>query len=981
MCGSERFPCRRAFFAMLGRTLSTTMNASTTEDCTAYHFATRNLADYENLLSVYVDAAFFPHLDPLDFEQEGWRVEIESGTGQGEAPERRGVVLSEMRGLMSDPERQLEQALNRCLFPCAPYRFNAGGEPWAIPGLDHETLKAYHRQHYHPANAVFLSAGPLRPEWLQARLQDLALGRFSSREPGTVPRAESFEPPPLGAPTRTVVRYPAPGARERAPAGAGVALGWRLGESAQPMAAARAQLLAGCLLAQEDAPVRQTLLEASGGSAVAFESDAVQATRLRLALRCGVHGCDAELAGGVEARVLAAVDNVARHGLDPSMVEGAFARIERERREHHDPRFPLPLKLIARVLPAALYGGEPAAALDVSAALAALRDEIRSRSDVAELVRRCLRDNPNRVSVTAIPDPAAGRRLEAQDRDVLIRAYGPSREQARRHIVERSRALRRRQASSSGESSLPRLGLDEVGPARARPELIALSAGDAPTTVRVRRTETAPAAIASSPANGGRRSGGIGRDEVAPQIAPSAETAPGPQVWLSRGTVGGLVYARLAIDIPDFRIEQLEDIGLLGEILPECAHGGLRPDETRARLARFCDRLAVEPWMLARAAPGAESGRGAEPRPVLLLSARANAVDEDVLLQVLADARSGARFGRGVRTAAVKARARRLRDLSRNGHLHAERVAAARLDAWGAVSERWHGPSALAALSRAAEDANAGGPLVERLRRVYSELAAAPCRMQIVRDPGERSNPEPIPSRSGSAAGKPAPAMHGETRASGSAHGVDPGGQAAPLTVRAAPGRASTTGAWVVEGSVNYCAMVFPAVTADHPDAGPLAVLAAFLGGELLQRAVRERGGAYGAGARYCGRSCTVRMFSYRDPRLAQTLGDFRGALEALGRHPPEGRRLEDAILRTVREIDRSKAFQVHALERFLDELQGRGRTGNRCLRRSVLGVEPERLRSVAERYLSPAQGCAGVLTGSGAEAELERLELPWRRL
>ena len=171
MCGSERFPCRRAFFAMLGRTLSTTMNAMTTEDCTAYHFATRNLADYENLLSVYVDAAFFPRLDRLDFDQEGCRVEFETEGEEEKAPQRRGVVLSEMRGLMSEPEQQLEQALNRSLFPCAPYRFNAGGDPWAIPALDHETLKAYHRRHYHPANAVFLSAGPWRPQWLHGQLE------------------------------------------------------------------------------------------------------------------------------------------------------------------------------------------------------------------------------------------------------------------------------------------------------------------------------------------------------------------------------------------------------------------------------------------------------------------------------------------------------------------------------------------------------------------------------------------------------------------------------------------------------------------------------------------------------------------------------------------------------------------------------------------------------------------------------------------
>ena len=160
MCGSERYPCRRTFFAMLGRTLSTTMNALTTEDCTAYHFATRSLADYENLLSVYLDAAFFPRLDRLDFEQEGCRVEIEAPGTEQEAPARRGVVLNEMRGLMNEPEEHVRQALNRALFPCTPYRFNSGGDPWEIPSLDHRALKDYHRRHYRPGNAVFLSAAP-----------------------------------------------------------------------------------------------------------------------------------------------------------------------------------------------------------------------------------------------------------------------------------------------------------------------------------------------------------------------------------------------------------------------------------------------------------------------------------------------------------------------------------------------------------------------------------------------------------------------------------------------------------------------------------------------------------------------------------------------------------------------------------------------------------------------------------------------------
>ena len=1251
MCGSERYPCRRAFFSMLGRTLSTTMNALATEDCTACHFATRSLADYENLLSVYLDAAFFPRLDRLDFEQEGCRVEIEAAGEEGETLVRRGVVLSEMRGLMHDPEQQLRQALNRRLFPSGPYRFNAGGDPWRIPALDYEALRAYHRRHYHPGNAVFLSAGTLRPEWLHARLEALALARFPHHGassapppaweepvlphppagwPGTPadphdgiakrPRERSplasLEAPPLEAPSRSVVRYPtvsvtgmadrkpvgradasgrgladatdtadrgpagAADAADREPAGAadvtgrrpagvadaadmedrgrtdaGVALAWRLGDTSDPVAVVRARLLACCLLEQGNAPLRRAL-EAPGSPAAALASNGVQVTRRRIVFQCGVHGCDPDLAGEIETRVLAAVADAARDGLDEAQVDGALARIERELRERHDPRHPFPLDLLTRILPAALYGGEPAAALDAPRALAALRVETRSRKDTAELVRRYLRDNPERVTVTAVPDPAAARRLDAEDRALLEREYGgPARRQARDRVIERARALRRRQRSRAGEASLPKIGLDAVGPPREPPELLMLPAGGPPARAAHEAavgTEAGPLEEAT-----GDPAAGVGRGSAeettnrplsrishqgtkarAPPLLSDPRPQPGaggnsgiggavsaPPVWLSRGPTGGLVYARLAIDVPDLSPGQLDDVGLLCEILPESGLGGLAPPETRARIARVCDRFAVTPWLLARAAPGSgaassntsesgaagsvasgpntsgsgaagfdasgpnPSGSGAAgfgasdpntsesgaagfgasgpnpsgsgvagsvasgpntsdssapgsnasgtvpPRMMVVLSARALAGDENALLEILAGAHLEARFDESAREVAARARVRRSRELVRNGHLHAERVAAARFDPSAAVAERWQGPGALAILARAAEGGDEAMPgggsgpdmtaqsLEERLHHLHRTLAAAPYQLQIVRDPGDgdRIAGGPDPPRSGrrtpesreAAPLGPAhtrpypPLVASESRTTvrdgreqavcplpprasgprapaacdGQEHGHSHGPESRAPTARTVVRRTSATGAWIVGGPVSYCARVYPAVTADHPDAGPLAVLAAFLGGDLLQRAVRERGGAYGAGARYCARTCTVRMFSYRDPRLAETLRDFERAIETLHRRPPDGHRLEEAVLRTVREIDKPKAFRIAAFERYLDELQGQGAEGARALRASVLGAGPGQLREVAERYLRPEQGCAGVLAGAGREAELDRMEMPWRRI
>lgn len=981
MCGSERYPCRRAFFAMLGRTLSTTMNALTTEDCTAYHFATRSLADFENLLSVYLDAAFFPCLERLDFYQEGCRVEFEGPGDEDETPVRRGVVLSEMRGLMNEPEQQLRQAVNRCLFPSTAYRFNAGGDPWEIATLDHDTLTAYHRRHYHPGNSVFLSAGPIRPEWLQARLQELALARFSSPEGSSATPSESIVVPALESPIRSAVRYPMVCAPDRDPAGVSLALAWRLGETSDPMAVARARLLARCLLEQGAAPLRQALLDAPGNRAAVLAASGVQATRRRLVFQCGLHGCDADLPEEIESRVLAAVDRVARDGLDESQVGGALAQMERELRERHDPRYPFPLNLLTRTLPAALYGGDPAVALDPTSTLEALRAETRSRNDAAELVRRCLRDNPERASVTAIPDPAAARRLEADDRQWLVREYGPSNRRARERIVERSRALRHRQETLAGESSLPWLDLGAIGPAREGPEFLALPVD------RLSELMLGVARKASDTDSADDDAGGRGLEvrhgagaAKCVEARTTSESAGSASLRISRGPTGGLVYARLAVDLSSFGPGRLDDVGLLADILPESGHGRFGREETRVRIARVCDRVAVEPRLLARSAPGAGASGNAVPRAVLLFSASARACDVAELLDVLADACFRARFDEGVRATAANARAQRWKDLPRNGHLHAERIAAACLDRWNAVGECWEGPSALARLAEALEGGGGNGPLEERLQRVYRPLAAVAYQLHVVCDRDHLQIPE-WDSHRGEAAPVAEPAEPGAAARSGiQSIGMAPVASQVPAYDGAVHGD-STARAWIMDGPVNYCAKVFPAVTANHPDAGPLSVLAACLGGDMLQRAIRERGGAYGAGARYCARTATVRMFSYRDPRLAETLGDFDRAIEALQRQPPDGRKLEEAILRAIREIDRPRAFQVAAFERLLDELQGRGADGENALRSSVLRTNPERLRDVAHRYLRPVTGRIGVLAGTGRESELDRLGIPRRRL
>lgn len=99
LCGSRRYPVRDPFMKMLTRSLSTFMNAFTGCDYTMYPFSTQNPKDFYNLMSIYLDAVFYPRLRYLDFLQEGWRLEHSNVEDDKSPLIFKGVVFNEMKGV------------------------------------------------------------------------------------------------------------------------------------------------------------------------------------------------------------------------------------------------------------------------------------------------------------------------------------------------------------------------------------------------------------------------------------------------------------------------------------------------------------------------------------------------------------------------------------------------------------------------------------------------------------------------------------------------------------------------------------------------------------------------------------------------------------------------------------------------------------------------------------------------------------------
>lgn len=207
LCGSERYPVRDPFFMMIRRSLNTFMNAFTSSDWTAYPFASQSRKDFDNLLNVYLDAVFFPILDPLDFAQEGHRLEFQEMENPKSPLEFKGVVFNEMKGAMSSPVSTLWHGLCEHLYPTTTYHYNSGGNPEDIPDLSYQELKEFHQTHYHPSNAIFMTFGDISAAEHQEAFEARALAKFSKLDKQiSVPLENRYSEPQRRGATYSVDR-------------------------------------------------------------------------------------------------------------------------------------------------------------------------------------------------------------------------------------------------------------------------------------------------------------------------------------------------------------------------------------------------------------------------------------------------------------------------------------------------------------------------------------------------------------------------------------------------------------------------------------------------------------------------------------------------------------------------------------------------------------------------------------------------------
>lgn len=898
LCGSKKYPVRDPFFMMLRRSLNTFMNAFTSSDWTAYPFASKNKKDFNNLLAVYLDAVFFARLDPLDFAQEGHRVEFEKPTDPNTDLVFKGVVFNEMKGAMSAPVATLWQTLSSYLFPTTTYHYNSGGDPKHIPDLSYEQLKSFYKTHYHPSNAVFMTFGNIPAQEHQEQFENQVLSSFESLDINLSVADEQR----YSAPLQVAESYALEA--EDSAHKTHIVLGWLLGRNIELEEQLKAHLLSGVLLDNSASPLRHAL-ETCGLGASPSPLCGLEDSNREMSFICGLEGSQPEHAEMLEQRVLEVLQEVAEKGVAQEQVEAVLHQLELHQREIGGDGMPYGLQLILEGLPSAIHHGDPVALLNLDPALEKLREEIKDPNFIKRLVQENLLNNTHRVRLTLAPDSHLSAQRTQEEKVRLSALKAAMSEEQKATAVKLATELTTRQQQQDDPNILPKVGLEDI-----------------PSTLSIPQ----------------------GTQETLGHL---------PATFFDQGT-NGLIYQQIVINLPHFEDELLNVLPHYTACLTELGVGDRDYRQTQAWQG------SVSGGINATTTLRGQIDNIQRVNGHFVLSGKALNRNHDRLAELLQATLHEIRFDEleHLREVIAQRRAEWEEHITGSGHSLAMAAAVSGMSPTAALAHRLSGLagiSFLQGLDESLADQFAREELAKKFRLIHERILAAPYQLLMIGEQESRPEFQAALSKRWS-------------------HIPEAAAKFIPLQLPEV--RTPARQAWTTSTQVNFCAKAYPTVPIDHPDAAALTVLGGFLRNNYLHRAIREQGGAYGGGAGQDSESAAFRFFSYRDPRLTETLEDFDRSVQWLLENDHQWRLIEEAILGVISSIDKPKSPAGEAKSAFYNNLYGRTPEQRRRFRSRILEVRLEDLKKVAMNYLKPEDASIAVLTNAANLNQLAELNL-----
>ena len=405
LCGSKKYPLKDPFVELMKGSMNTFLNAMTFPDKTVYPVSSKNDKDFMNLVSVYLDAVFCPLIyeNPEIFKQEGWHFEIDE---DGFACYN-GVVFNEMKGVYSDPDELSENLITESLFPDTPYHFAYGGDPAKIPDLTYEDFLDAHRKFYSPSNAYVFLDGSVNLDAVLKLLDEEYLSKFD--------KSERLAPPALQNPLDTGLiqsEYEVSSAEDEESA-ARLIYGNVIGRFFEREKIIGMQILADVLCGTNSSPLSKAMLSEGLADDVIMT---VQGEVLQPYVKLEIKNISPENAQKAEKILFSQLKQAAQNGIDSETLEAAISNLRFKMMERDDDEYPQGVMLCFQALESWLYGGDPAANLEVGE----LFDSLESKSKQGffeNLIQEVLIDNPHRCKVLLTPSHELGEKRARAELD------------------------------------------------------------------------------------------------------------------------------------------------------------------------------------------------------------------------------------------------------------------------------------------------------------------------------------------------------------------------------------------------------------------------------------------------------------------------------------------------------------------------------------------------------------------------------------
>ncbi|KAL9002296.1 MAG: hypothetical protein Q9188_004771 [Gyalolechia gomerana] len=839
---------------MLPRSLSNFMNAFTSSDHTTYPFATTNHQDFNNLLSVYLDATLNPLLNEKDFAQEGWRIGP-SNPGQvaenGKADDElvfKGVVYNEMKGQMSDASYLYYIKFQDHIFPAIN---NSGGDPQKMTDLSYTDLQAFHAKNYHPSNAKLFTYGDMP---LSDHVAEISwrLEKFGQSEADRVVKT----PIDLSSgPLEYTVKGPTDPLVDKEMQYK-TSTSWLMGNTSNVVETFALRIISSLLLDGYGSPLYRGLIESGLGPDWSPNTGFDTGGKIGI-FSVGLSGVKEEDISKVKAAINTCLQDVCRDGFEQTKIDGLLHQTELGLK-HKTANFGM--GIMQRLQPAWFNGSDPFDLLAWNDTVNAFKANCAQAGYLEGLLKKYLL-NDRCLTFTMEPDENYGAKLaEEENARLSSKIAGASQStgdesEVRGQLVKRELELLEAQSKAPTEdlSCLPSVHVHDIPRQMVRKDVRDSKVGD--VNVQWREAST-----------------------------------NGLTYFRAINTLKGLP-ADLRMLMPLFTdslmrlgtkqrtMEQLEDIIKLktGGIAVSY-HSTTSPYD----LQKATEGLSLSGYALDTNVPDMYELLGTVIRETNFDGPEA----ESRVRELLQSAANGA-----------------LDAISGAGHSYARRYAEAGITPQGLLNEQVGGLTQVqqtaTLASRTASDGL--GDIISKLKAIQSFALSNSSSFRTAITCGHESvsSNETCLQKFLSTLDKSSTIPSaGDRQISAATYGAK---TFIPLPYQ-----------------VYFSALSLPTVPYTHPSSAPLQVLSQLLTHKHLHHEIREKGGAYGGGAYSRGLSGLFGFYSYRDPNPQNTLKILQDAGRWARDKQWTAQDLEEAKLSVFQGVDAPESVSEEGMTRFL---------------------------------------------------------------